>query len=200
MFKFHQFNLPPDFVEMPTHKHVKIRFHSNLSQEEKKVWSINKIIKLLNISKDVMFKNAFYNFRFKVVRGDQKSYIIVDFLLMNPHDSMMLVQIMSKLNKKEDPSPTTYNTTFSHVKVFSILYYSLITMSDIELAKVFRKTVPRPSTSMDRDEQFGDGEALQNPKGIIFNGKNGNKGQKNYMFYTYLKERFSTLHINNILL
>ncbi|CAH1454397.1 unnamed protein product [Lactuca virosa] len=107
---------------------------------------------------------------------------------------------MLKLNTKEVPSPTTYNTTFSRVKVFLILYYSQMTMSDIELAKEFTNTVPKPSTSMNGVEQFEDGKALQNAKGIVFYGKKGNKGQKNYMFYTDLKERFSTLQINNVLL
>ncbi|CAI9299028.1 unnamed protein product [Lactuca saligna] len=67
----HTFNLPHNFAKTPAHKHIKIRFHSNHAQEEDKVWSLNDIVKILNISKDMMFDNAFQNIRFKVVRGDQ---------------------------------------------------------------------------------------------------------------------------------
>lgn len=121
MFKFHQFNLPHNFAETPAHKHIKIRFHSNHAQEEDKVWSLNKIVKLLNISKDMMFENAFQNIRFKVVRGEQVSYefTVADFTLMNPHDFVVLVQILSKTNTKEVTNPTIYNNLSCMLKNFS---------------------------------------------------------------------------------
>lgn len=114
MFKFSQFNLHHDFVETFAYKHLKIRFHSNIDQDVDKVWSLKKNIKIVSITKDILFKNAFQNYRFKVVWGDQLNYefTITYFPLMNPHDFVMLVHIMTKLSDKEIPNTTIYNEYF----------------------------------------------------------------------------------------
>lgn len=54
MFRFQQFILPCNFEETPAHKHMKIRFHANLAQDDEKVWTSKNIIKIFSITKDEM--------------------------------------------------------------------------------------------------------------------------------------------------
>lgn len=119
---------------------------------------------------------------------------------MNPHEFVILVQVMSKLNDKDVSSTTTYNTTFTHVKDFLIFYYSQMALTDNKLAKEFKNTVPKPRILMDGIENFEKGEAIQIQKGLFFMVRKKIRLKRKHMFYTYLKERFTTLQINNALI
>lgn len=84
-----------------------------------------KIINVFSITKDVLFENAFQTLQYKVVGDDHGNYdfTIAYFPLMNPHDSVVLVQIMTKHIDKEILNSATYNLALEHVKEFLMFNY-----------------------------------------------------------------------------
>lgn len=96
----------------------------------------------------MLFENAFQKLQYKVVGDDHGNYdfTIAYFPLMNPHDSVVLVQIMTKHIDKEILNSATYNLALEHVKEFLMFYYWQMDFSNFELAKEFKKFVPKPNT------------------------------------------------------
>lgn len=54
-------------------KEPKKRFHDVLGKDKEDIWSIKKIVKILNVMKDVLFEDTFQKFKYKVIRGKMKS-------------------------------------------------------------------------------------------------------------------------------
>lgn len=87
--------------------------------------------------------------------------------MINPHDFVLLVKIMSKLNTKRF-EVLEYMKKLSHIsKSFLYSPFLIWLLFGIELAKEFKKIAPQPSTAKEGIEEFDDGEALKIRKGIV---------------------------------
>lgn len=73
MFTFLQFKLPNDFQYEKSFKSVTIRFNDVLRKNKEEISSLKKIIRLVSILKDVIFKNLLQNYRYKVIRFDNNT-------------------------------------------------------------------------------------------------------------------------------
>lgn len=74
MFTFLQFKLPNDFQYDKSFKSVTIRFNDVLRKNKEEIPSLKKIIRLVSILKDVLFKNLLQNYRYKVIRFDNNTF------------------------------------------------------------------------------------------------------------------------------
>lgn len=62
MFISSQYQLVDKFDDKEEYKRLKLRFHVVLGMKEEEVWSLVKIVKVLNISKDTLFERLLQNF------------------------------------------------------------------------------------------------------------------------------------------
>ena len=97
-----------------------------------------KIVKVFNITKDVLFEGVLQNYRFHVVRANNVAcdFSVVDFPLMNMNDLINVANILrsvdvSKLqvNNKED-----FLIGLAHIKLFIDKYYDCLALTDVQLA------------------------------------------------------------------
>lgn len=62
MFAAKQYQIADKFEDKEEFKRMKIRFHEILRKRKKEIWSLVKIVHVLNISKDVLFKGVLQNY------------------------------------------------------------------------------------------------------------------------------------------
>lgn len=100
MFISSQYQLVNKFEDKEEFKRLKLRFHVVLGKKEEEVWSLVKIVKVLNISKDTLFEGLLENFRYHMVRANNVScyFLVVDFPLMNLNDLINVLKILSYVN------------------------------------------------------------------------------------------------------
>ena len=61
--------------------HMKLMFHAVVGKETEEIWSLVKIKKVVSITKDVFFENMIQNFRYHVVRENNRvcDFLVADF-------------------------------------------------------------------------------------------------------------------------
>lgn len=81
MFITSQYQIVDQFQDKEEFKRLKIRFHAVVGKEEEEVWSLVKIVRVLSISKDILFEEVLQNFHYHVVRADNTTFnfSIADF-------------------------------------------------------------------------------------------------------------------------
>lgn len=104
MFTFPRYKLPNEFQDQDAHKSIKICFHFVLGMKVEEVRSLEKIVKLVSISKVVLLDNLLQNYRYNVIRADNEAYefIIVDFPLMSRNDLIPVEKIIKDLDITSD--------------------------------------------------------------------------------------------------
>ena len=62
MFMAAQYQIIDKFKDKDEYNRLKIDFHAILGKKEEEIWSLVKIVRVLNISKDVLFEGVLQNF------------------------------------------------------------------------------------------------------------------------------------------
>lgn len=205
MFISSQYQLADKFEDKEEFR-MKLRFHVVLGKKEEEVWSLFKIVKVLNISKDTMFEGLLHNFRYHVVKENNVAcdFSVVDFPYMNLNDLLNVEKILSyvdvlklQANKKED-----FVIGFAHIKLFINDYYDCLGMTDVELALAMNRTVTVPQSMLKGQgslKNFEDGEICLKPLGVVFVGKNKNKKVTKFLFQVCDVERYMNSQYMNLL-
>lgn len=96
MFIFSQYQIVDKFEDKEEYKILKLIFHVVLGKREEEICSLVKIVKVLNISKDVLFKGVLHNFRFRAIRANNVAFdfSVVDFPLLNTNDLIDVAKIL----------------------------------------------------------------------------------------------------------
>ncbi|KAL7617007.1 hypothetical protein Lser_V15G03290 [Lactuca serriola] len=206
MFVTTRYKISEKFKNADEYISMKIRFHVVLAKDQDEVWSLMKIKKVLTIKKDELFENMLQNFRYFVVRADNKpvDFTIADFPMMNLND---LIQVALILKEMEENKFNRYDTNvfkfgFAHIKKFIDNYYDCLALTDEELASVRGKqvTVPWESTlSQIELKKYSDGEICLKPFGMVFAGKDTKGKPKKFLFKVSEIERYTTSQYTNFI-
>lgn len=78
MFVDDQFEVAEKYKDKIEFKCMKFHFHAVLGKREEEVWSLIKIVRVLNISKDVLFEGMLQNYGYHAVRANNVGF---DFTL-----------------------------------------------------------------------------------------------------------------------
>lgn len=179
MFMVAQYQIVYKYEDIEEYKWLKIWFHVFLGKREEEIWSLVKIVWVLNISKDILFKGVLQNYLFCVVRANNIAFdfSVANFPLINLHDLICVSRILKEvdisklqLKRKED-----FLIGFAHIKLFIDNYYEYLALTNVELALAIGKhiTVPQPMLKSQASlKSYEDGEICLKPLGIMFVGKN----------------------------
>ncbi|CAI9290472.1 unnamed protein product [Lactuca saligna] len=105
---------------------MKFRFHVVLGKKEEEIWSLVKIVRVLGITKDVLFEGMLQNYRYHAVQAN---------------NSVDLTKL--QLKNKED-----FSNAFAHMKVFIDGYYRALALTNVELAMSLDKEITVPQTML----------------------------------------------------
>ena len=148
MFISAQYQLVDKFEDKDEYKRLKLRFHAMLGKKEEEVWSLVKIVKVLNISKDTLFEGLLQNFRYYVVRANNVAFdfSMEDFTLMNLNELISVAKILSSVDvsKLQMTKKIDFLIGFAHIKLFIDNYYDCLAMIDVELASAMGRQVTMP--------------------------------------------------------
>ena len=132
-----QYQLIDKFEDREEFKKLKMRFHVVLRKKEEEIWSLVKIVKVLGITKDQLFKGLLQNFCFHVVRANNVAYYftVADFPLMNLNDLICVSKNLSGVDasKLQVTSKEYFLLGFAHIKLFIDNYYDCLALTDVEL-------------------------------------------------------------------
>ena len=103
MFITAQYKVSERFKDPDEYTYLKIQFHAVLGKDQDEVWSLVKIKRVTTIKQDVMFENLLQNFRYFVVRADNKpfDFSIADFPLMNLNDLIQVALILKDMEENQ---------------------------------------------------------------------------------------------------
>ncbi|KAI3739303.1 hypothetical protein L2E82_29706 [Cichorium intybus] len=113
-FAFLQFerNVPKE--KLTDFKKRKVTFHAKFIQGPNYVWSEKKIVKIISIKEGETFV-GFKNIDFFVLRGineDDSRFSIADFPIMNPHDFIVLLDLLKYSSRNEAKSISVFTDAF----------------------------------------------------------------------------------------
>ncbi|KAL7582500.1 hypothetical protein Lser_V15G44572 [Lactuca serriola] len=158
--------------------HMKIRFHAVVVKEPEELWSLVKIIRVINISKDVMFENMIQNFRYHVVGANNQAcdFLVANFPLMNLNDLIDVSLILKDMDSSElqRTDKEVLRLRLGHIKIFIDNYFDCLALTDVELASALGKEVKvemEATKSQAELKKYSDGEICLKPFGIVFLGK-----------------------------
>ena len=166
------------FDDKDEYKRLKMRFHAGVGKKEEEVWSLVKIVKVMNISRENLFKGLPQNFCYFVVRANNVAFdfSLDDFHLMNIHDLICAARNLKgidvskiQLTRKED-----FLIGLAHIKLFIDNYYEYLALADVELALANGKQIALPQSMLKIQaslKSYEDGEICLKPLGIVFVGK-----------------------------
>ena len=79
---------------------MKLRFHAIVGKEQEEVWSLVKIVRVISVTKGVMFENMIKNFRYHFMRANNVTcdFSIADFPLMNLNDLVQVALILKDMD------------------------------------------------------------------------------------------------------
>ena len=178
---------------------MKIRFHAVLAKNPDEVWSLMKIKKVLTIKKDVLFEDMLQNFRYFVIRADNKQYdfTIADFPLMNCNDLIQVALILKHMeeNKLKGSETDVFKVGFAHVKTYIDNYFDCLALTDEELANVLGREVKVPwedTLTQSALSKYVVGEICLKPFGMVFSGRDTKGKPKKFLFKASEIERYNS--------
>lgn len=123
MFVSAQYQLVDKFDDKEEYKKLKLRLHTVLGKKEEEVWSLVKIVKVLNISKDALFEGLLQNFQYYVVRANNVAcdFSMVDFPLMNLNDLSNVAKILSDIDVSK-LQMTSKRRFFDWVRTYQVVH------------------------------------------------------------------------------
>lgn len=82
MFISSQYKLIDKFEDRDKYKRFNLRFHAILGKHKEEVWSLVKIVKVLNICRESLFEWLLQNFQYYMVRANNVAcdFSVADFL------------------------------------------------------------------------------------------------------------------------
>lgn len=91
-----QYQIVDKFEDKDEYKRMKTNFHVALGKQEDEIWSLVKIVRILNISKYVLFKGILQNYHFHVVRANNVvfDFSVADSPLMYVNDLISVTKIL----------------------------------------------------------------------------------------------------------
>lgn len=207
MFRDEQFDLANNFENKEEFRRMKYHFHVVLRKNEDVVWSSVKIVRVLNVSKDVLFKGMSQNYRFFVVRENNVvfDFSVAEFPLMNLYDLLIVVKILKSVDysKLQTVNKEYFIIGFKHLEVFIDGYYGALAETDIDMATTLGNKVSIPKSFI-RDQSFlknyEDGEISLKPMGIVFFGKNKKSIVTKFLFQMNDIEKYTSSHYTNLLI
>lgn len=80
-----QYQIAEKFEGKNDYKRMKMRFHAVLGKREEEIWSLVKIVRVLNISKDILFEGILQNYHYHAVWANNVAFdfSVAYFPLMN---------------------------------------------------------------------------------------------------------------------
>ncbi|KAL7612549.1 hypothetical protein Lser_V15G06652 [Lactuca serriola] len=194
-----QYKISEKFDNPDDYTHMKIRFHAVLGKNPDEVWSLLKIKKVLTIKKDVLFEDMLQNFRYFVIRVDNKQYdfTIADFPLMNCNDLIQVALILKHMeeNNLKGSETEVFKVGFAHVKTFIDNYFDCLALTDDELANVLGREVKVPweeTLSQSALSKYVVGEICLKPFGMVFSGRDTKGKPKKFLFKVSEIERHNS--------
>ncbi|KAL7604923.1 hypothetical protein Lser_V15G18161 [Lactuca serriola] len=194
-----QYKISEKFDNPDDYTHMKIRFHAVLAKNPDEVWSLMKIKKVLTIKKDVLFEDMLQNFRYFVIRADNKQYdfTIADFPLMNYNDLIQVALILKHMeeNKLKGSETDVFKVGFAHVKTFIDNYFDCLALTDEELANVLGREVKVPwedTLTQSALSKYIVGEICLKPFGMVFSGRDTKGKPKKFLFKASEIERYNS--------
>lgn len=201
MFMAAQYQIIDKFEDKEVYKRLMIRFHAVLGKKEE-VWSLLKIVSVLNISKDVLFEGVIQSYRFHVVCANNVAFdfSIAYFSLMNLHDLICVAKILKgvDVSKLQMTNKADFFIGFVHKELFIDNYYDCLVMTDVDLALAIchQVTVPQSMLKGQRSlKSFEEGEICVKPMGIVFKGKNKKGKNIKFLFQVCDVKNIPTLNI-----
>ena len=153
-----------------------------------------------------MFENMLQNFRYFVVRADNKpfDFTIADFPLMNLNDLIQVASILKDMqeNKLKGHDTDVFRFGFAHIKIFIDNYYDCLALTDEELASdLGRKVTVSWESTLPQTElmKYADGEICLKPFGMVFAGKDTKGKPKKFLFKVSEIERYTTSQYTNFI-
>ncbi|KAL7607148.1 hypothetical protein Lser_V15G19426 [Lactuca serriola] len=194
-----QYKISEKFDNHDDYIHMKIRFHVVLGKNPDEVWSLMKIKKVLTIKKDVLFEDMLQNFRYFVIRADNKQYdfTVADFPLMNCNDLIQVAMILKHMeeNNLKGSETEVFKIGFAHVKTFIDNYFDCLALTDEELANVLGREVNVPweeTLSQSALSKYVVGEICLKPFGMVFSGRDTKGKPKKFLFKVSEIERYNS--------
>ncbi|KAL7602722.1 hypothetical protein Lser_V15G16687 [Lactuca serriola] len=194
-----QYKISEKFDNPDDYTHMKIRFHVVLAKNPDEVWSLMKIKKVLTIKKDVMFEDMLQNFRYFVIRADNKQYdfTIADFPLMNCNDLIQVALILKHMeeNKLKGSEADVFKVGFAYVKTYIDNYFECLARTDEELANVLGREVKVPwedTLTQSALSKYVVGEICLKPFGMVFSGRDTKGKPKKFLFKASEIERYNS--------
>lgn len=79
---------------------LKLRFHIVLGKRKEDIWSLVKIVRVLNILNDVLFEGLLQKYQFYVVRTNNVAcdFSVIDFPLINMNDLINVSNILTTVD------------------------------------------------------------------------------------------------------
>ncbi|KAL7587313.1 hypothetical protein Lser_V15G40383 [Lactuca serriola] len=194
-----QYKISEKFDNPDDYTHMKIRFHAVLGKNPDEVWSLMKIKKVLTIKKDVLFEDMLQNFRYFVIRADNKQYdfTVADFPLMNCNDLIQVALILKHMeeNNLKGSETDVFKVGFAHVKTFIDNYFDCLALTDEELANVLGREVKVPwedTLTQSALSKYVVGEICLKPFGMVFSGRDTKGKPKKFLFKVSEIERYNS--------
>ncbi|KAL7591219.1 hypothetical protein Lser_V15G33877 [Lactuca serriola] len=194
-----QYKISEKFDNPDDYTHMKIRFQAVLAKNPDEVWSLMKIKKVLTIKKDVLFEDMLQNFRYFVIRADNKQYdfTIADFPLMNCNDLIQVALILKNMeeNKLKGSETDVFKVGFVHVKTYIDNYFDCLALTDEELANVLGREVKVPwedTLTQSALSKYVVGEICLKPFGMVFSGRDTKGKPKKFLFKASEIERYNS--------
>ncbi|KAL7609165.1 hypothetical protein Lser_V15G10960 [Lactuca serriola] len=194
-----QYKISEKFDNPDDYTHMKIRFHAVLGKNPDEVWSLMKIKKVVTIKKDVLFEEMLQNFRYFVIRADNKQYdfTVAEFPLMNCNDLIQVALILKHMeeNNLKGSETDVFKVGFAHVKTFIDNYFDCLALTDEELANVLGREVKVPweeTLTQSALSKYVVGEICLKPFGMVFSGRDTKGNPKKFLFKVSEIERYNS--------
>ncbi|KAL7601073.1 hypothetical protein Lser_V15G24877 [Lactuca serriola] len=194
-----QYKISEKFDNPDDYTHMKIRFHVVLGKNPDEVWSLMKIKKVLTIKNDVLFEDMLQNFRYFVIRADNKQYdfTVADFPLMNCNDLIQVALILKHMeeNKLKGSETDVFKVGFAQVKTYIDNYFDCLALTNDELANVLGREVKVPwedTLTPSALSKYVVGEICLKPFGMVFSGRDTKGKPKKFLFKASEIERYNS--------
>lgn len=151
----------------------------------------------MTITIENLFEGILRNFCYVVVRANNVvcEFSIANFPMMNLNDWVTVTRILSNVgvSKLTETNKDDFLIGFAHIKVFIDNYYDWIASTDIELTSAVNKPSKVPQSLLKGKiniDKYEDGQIINQPLGVVFQGKNKNGNLTKLLFQVSDLERY----------